>query len=295
MKFSLAIVLAVTAVTCAKQLPLETVPVESLTAYNYLEKYGIPEAERIRKLEEEYQKNPDRIVGGVPTAPGQFPWQGGLISDIVGLNGNGVCGGSLLSSNRVITAAHCWFDGRHQAWRFTVVLGSVTLFSGGTRVQTSNVVMHPNWNPNLIQNDVAIIYLPSAVSFSNVIQPIALPPSEETFAGETAIASGFGLTSDGGSISSNQFLSHVSLNIITNSVCSFAFPLIVQDSNICTSGVGGTSTCSGDSGGPLVVTRNNQPVLVGVTSFGSALGCSRGFPAAFARVTSFRAFIVSNL
>lgn len=66
----------------------------------------------------------------------------------------------------------------------------------------------------------------------------------------------------GSGISTNQFLSHVNLNVIPNSVCSVAFPFIVQPSNICTSGIGGVGTCGGDSGGPLVINRNNRNVLV---------------------------------
>lgn len=93
-------------------------------------------------------------------------FQAGLLSAIIGLTGTGVCGASLISSNRLVTAAHCWFDGTNQAWRFTVVLGSVTLFSGGTRIDTSVVAMHPNWTPLLVRNDVAVIYLSSPVSFS---------------------------------------------------------------------------------------------------------------------------------
>ncbi|GBP41779.1 Chymotrypsin BI [Eumeta japonica] len=295
MKFSLGIVLVLAAVACAKQLPFEPVEVESLTAYNYFERYGIPEAERIRKHEEELMNNPERITGGSASSLGQFPWQAGLVIDLIGISGNGVCGGSVLSATRIITAAHCWFDGRNQAWRMTTVTGSTTLFFGGTRIQSTNVVMHGSWNPSQIRNDVAMIILPSFLTFSNNVRAIALPPSDENFAGETATASGFGLTNDGGGISNNQFLSHVSLSVITNTVCWLSFPGVIQDSNICTSGAGGASTCSGDSGGPLVVNRNNQPVLIGITSFGSALGCTRGFPAAFARVTSFRAWINQNL
>ncbi|XP_038212860.1 enteropeptidase-like [Zerene cesonia] len=237
----------------------------SNTAYGYLTRFGIPEAERIRKAEDAAIAS--RIVGGLPAALGQYPYQAGLISDIVGINGNGVCGGSLISANRVLTAAHCWFDGQNQAWRFTVVLGSVYLFHGGTRLQTSVVQTHPSWFPLLVRNDIAVIYLPEAVQFSANIAPVALPSNaelQENFAGEQGIASGFGITADGGGISTNQFLSHVRLNIISNSVCQLAFPLVLTDSNICTSGLGGTSTCRGDSGGPLVVDRSNGPVLVGL-------------------------------
>lgn len=93
----------------------------------------------------------------------------GLISDIVGItNGNGICGGSLISTSRVVTAAHCWFDGLNQAWRFTVVLGTNLLFTGnGITVQTSVVVPHPDWIPLLVRNDVAIVYLPSSIPISS--------------------------------------------------------------------------------------------------------------------------------
>ncbi|CAK1582750.1 unnamed protein product [Parnassius mnemosyne] len=268
------------------------------TAYGYLKNYGIPAAERIRKAEEEYLNGHVRIVGGSAARLGQFPWQAGLISDIVGTSGNGVCGGSLISASSVLTAAHCWYDGQNQGWRFTVVLGSITLFSGGTRLQSTQVVVHNNWNPSMVRNDVAVIRLPRNVALSNTIAVIALPSGSEVndnFVGVTATASGFGLTRDNGQISSNQVLSHVSLTVITNSVCQRSFPLIVQSSNICTSGAGGVGTCQGDSGGPLITVKNNRPILIGVTSFGSARGCERNQPAAFARVTSFLSFIRQHM
>ncbi|KOB20199.1 Chymotrypsin, partial [Operophtera brumata] len=90
----------------------------------------------------------------------------GLLASYHGITGRGVCGGSLVNANRVITAAHCWFDGLYQAYIFEVIFGSTTLFTGGTRIESSNVVMHPNWNPSLVRNDVAVIYLPTPVSFS---------------------------------------------------------------------------------------------------------------------------------
>lgn len=68
-----------------------------------------------------------------------------------------VCGSSMLTNTRAVTAAHCWWDGRGQARQFQLVFGSGFLFHGGHRVNTNNVQMHANWNPNNLNNDIAII------------------------------------------------------------------------------------------------------------------------------------------
>lgn len=98
-----------------------------------------------------------------------FDFQAGLIGDVTGLNALSVCGGTLISTTRVATAAHCWNDGVHQIWRFTVVLGSEFLFSGGTRITTSAAAVHPNWSPILVRNDIAVLYLASAVTINGMI------------------------------------------------------------------------------------------------------------------------------
>uniref|UniRef100_A0A2A4K1R6 Peptidase S1 domain-containing protein n=1 Tax=Heliothis virescens TaxID=7102 RepID=A0A2A4K1R6_HELVI len=298
MKFLAVTLLALAAVASARNVNLQDViDLEDLTAYGYLAKIGAPLAESIRIAEEEAISNPSRIAGGSAASLGQFPYQAGLLASFD--LGRGVCGGSLLNAQRVLTAAHCWFDGEDQAWMIEVVLGSIRLYSGGVRVFSSNVVMHENWIPSVIRNDIAIIILPSAVSLSNNIAPIALPSGNELnelFEGDIATASGFGRTGDAssGAITVNQFLSHVDVPVISNAVCRQSF-VIIQPSNICINSAGGRSTCRGDSGGPLVVSRNNRRILIGVTSFGSARGCQVGAPAAFARVTSYVSWINQRL
>uniref|UniRef100_A0A2A4J6X3 Peptidase S1 domain-containing protein n=1 Tax=Heliothis virescens TaxID=7102 RepID=A0A2A4J6X3_HELVI len=295
MKLLAVTLLALAAVVSARNIDHEAViDLEDITAYGYHTKIGIPLAEEIRLAELEATRNPSRIVGGSSASLGQFPFQAGLLINLPG--GQSVCGGSLLNQRRVLTAAHCWFDGRNQASSLTVILGSVNLYFGGTRLNSNSVAMHGSWNPNLIRNDIAIINLPSNVGTSGNIAPIALPSGNELnnqFAGFTATASGFGRTRDGGAVSPT--LNHVNLPVITNSVCSQSFPLYIQSTNICTSGANGRSTCQGDSGGPLVVTSNNRRILIGVTSFGSDRGCQVGAPAAFARVTSYISWINQRL
>ncbi|KAL4715733.1 hypothetical protein ACJJTC_006312 [Scirpophaga incertulas] len=285
----LALLLIVAAVTQGSVLPDSPV-------YGYLKK-SVEIAEQRRQMEQRMLSQ--RIIGGTPSEVGEFPYQAGLVIDIIGITGRGVCGGSLIAPNKVATAAHCWSDGVHQGWKVTVVLGSVLIFgTDGTRVETSVVASHPSWQPLLVRNDVAVVYLPTNVEYSDNIFPIALPSGptlEENFERQSAVASGFGVIGDEVGIGAGQFLSHVTLNVIGNNVCRFAFPFILQDSNMCTSGTGGVGVCGGDSGGPLVVIRNGVPTLIGVTSFGSALGCETVLPAVFARVTSFIDFFNEHI
>lgn len=70
------------------------------------------------------------------------------------------CGSSLLSNTRAVTAAHCWRTLLARGRQFEVVLGSTLLFSGGTRVITSDVELHASYNMITLANDIAIIKLP---------------------------------------------------------------------------------------------------------------------------------------
>ncbi|XP_041981127.1 brachyurin-like [Aricia agestis] len=272
--------------------------IENLSAYNYHLKHGIPKALELKKAEETQAADSQmgRIVGGVVTDIREVPYQVGLVVTLLWIL-TSVCGGSLISDTRVLTAAHCYWDGTFTATSFTVVLGSNTLFSGGQRIATTDVTMHPQWNPQSAANDIAIIRLPS-VTFTNVIQPIPLPSGndmDKDFIGHKGLASGYGATSDGASISVLQVISSVELEIVSNSVCMAVYgPNFVHDSNICTSGAGGMSTCGGDSGGPLVVESDGKKVQVGVTSYGHIDGCQLNYPAGFARVTSFVDWIWSQ-
>ncbi|XP_061719018.1 trypsin alpha-3-like [Cydia pomonella] len=267
-------------------------PADSVVEIDYHNKIGIPLAQRLKAAEEALDFDGSRIVGGGAASLGQYPYIGGLVITMT-TGGTSVCGSSLLSNTRGVTAAHCWRTLFSQASAFTVVYGSTLLFSGGTRVTTTDVELHASYNMITLVNDIAIIRLPW-VTFTNTIQPIALATGTSDFAGTTAWASGWGLTRDGGSITTSQFLSHVSVTVITNAVCAATYgTTTVQSTTICIATTGGRGTCSGDSGGPLANAANNQ--LIGVTSFGHRDGCQVGHPAGFARVTAFASWIQARL
>nr|ANS56506.1 chymotrypsin-like serine protease 1 [Antheraea yamamai] len=267
---------------------------EHVSVFDYHRQIGIKEASRIKQFEETTSvASGQRIVGGSVTDILNIPYQVGLLID-VGF-GQSVCGGSILSTTRIVTAAHCQHDGVITAIRHTVVAGTNILFSGGTRIVSSDITMHPEWNPNTAANDIAVLRI-SPLTFGNSIQSIALPSGDEinnNFIGWIALASGFGRTADGATIGPNQRLSSVNLPIIGNDACAAIYGPIIQSGIICTSGDGGRGTCQGDSGGPLAATISGRRVLIGVISFTARAGCMAGFPAGYSRVTSYVSWILS--
>ncbi|XP_050550394.1 chymotrypsin-1-like isoform X1 [Spodoptera frugiperda] len=276
---------------------------------NYHDAVGIPAAKKIKELEEAMQADgtiniESRIIGG-EKAPHPYPFFAGLIISLIGKPLNySVCGSSLLSSNRVVTAAHCYFDGVNRASKFEVVLGSNLLYQGGDRHVTRHVQVHPYYDPKFLTNDVAILYLPQNVRFTNLVHPIRLPTNYEqtnTFEGYMAVAVGFGKTSSE-QPSPASVLSHVELQVIDNAQCAASYNIyLVTPNTICTSGIGvagSVGVCSGDSGGPLfVLDSNRDPVLIGITSFvrNETVPCVPGTPSGYSRVTSFMNFIKQHL
>nr|AAX62029.1 chymotrypsin-like serine protease [Ostrinia nubilalis]AAX62030.1 chymotrypsin-like serine protease [Ostrinia nubilalis] len=256
----------------------------------YHETEGIPRMQEIQRLEEGTDFDGGRIWGGQAVGAGTQPHLGGLVITLT-TGQLSICGSSLISNTRSVTAAHCWRTNTFQARQFTVVWGSNALMSGGTRVVTTNVVVHPQYNANNLNNDVAVIRH-NSVAFNNVINRIALATGSNSFAGTWAVAAGYGRNGDGAG-SSNPGKSQANLLVITNDVCRQTFGNTIVASTLCVSTAHGSSTCPGDSGGPLAVGSGNNRQLIGITSFGTQW-CARGFPAGFARVTSFASWLSSQ-
>ncbi|XP_047535654.1 collagenase-like [Vanessa atalanta] len=260
---------------------------------NYHEDVGILEARRIKLAERALDFDGSRVVGGQVSSLGQFPHLAGLVIDLTS-GRQSVCGSSLLSNLKLLTAAHCWRDIRNQARLFTVVLGSIRLFTGGVRIDTNNVEVHGSYNPTNLNNDLAIITIPR-VSFTNIINRVALVTGNSNFVGTIATAAGFGRTGDAASVTQSQQLRHINVQVVTNAFCTTIYgPDVVISSTLCTAG-GRQNICSGDSGGPLTIGSGGNSQLIGVVSFGSRSGCQRGHPGGYARVSSFVSWIKARI
>merc|ERR1712110_72783 len=111
-----------------------------------------------------------RIVGGQETEEHEYPWQVGLVSR----NGRSPwCGGTLISSTHVLTAAHCT---QSDASSIRVILGEHNIAdSDFNRVDVAEIINHPNYNPQTTDNDYAILRLANPVTFTNEVSPACLP------------------------------------------------------------------------------------------------------------------------
>lgn len=114
--------------------------------------------------------------------------------------------------------------------------------------------MHPQYNPNTITNDVALLRLESPIQFTDKIRPVCLPNKNHNFDNKDAIVAGWGLIKEGG-VTSN-YLQEVTVPIITNQQCrNTRYKNKIHDVMLCAGLVkqGGKDACQGDSGGPLIV------------------------------------------
>ena len=177
---------------------------------------------------------------------GLYPWMAALFVD-----GKYFCGGTLISEEWVVTAAHC-VDG--DALEVRVMLGAHNIKAeteeGRININTMMFFTHPEYNPTALQNDIALIHLGRPVQFSRRISPVCLPgqaDTDRTLEDRTVLATGWGRPSDTAK-GISPVLREVSLHTISNIECMKQYPTVVNPNILCISGKGGRSTCKGDSG-----------------------------------------------
>jgi chymotrypsin len=234
-----------------------------------------------------------RIVGGNIVTPHSHPHQVGLLFRGT-LGKESLCGGSLITTRSVLTAAHCpsltrscqVILGAHQ---ITTVEPSQQRFN----VDQSAYRIHPAYSLTSFQHDIAIIILPTAATLNNFVTLAVLPAlgTTDSFAGALSTVTGWGRTSDL-STSGSTHLRWAQNRVITNEACS-QFSNLISQSVLCTSTAGG-SPCVGDSGGPLTVQSEGVRVQIGVVSFGPGESCETGRFHAFSRITSSLQWIMDN-
>merc|ERR1719259_1437669 len=155
----------------------------------------------------------------------------------------------------------------------------------------------PDWNPNLLSNDLALIHLSTPLELTDAIAPVCLPSrsSPALKEGDMVTASGWGKVNDDifGSIS--DVLNKVTLPILNHAECAAYYgDAVVTENVVCMDTTGGHGVCSGDSGGPLTWAEDGKSVTRGITSFGPSAGCLSGHPDGDTRVKNYLDWIESS-
>jgi len=244
-----------------------------------------------------------RIIGGVETSAGVYPWIAAL-----SYSGDlGGCSGTLVSSKWAITAAHCIGFGGPTS----LVLGEHDLSSSNDAEDTNrkevsvSVIVHPDYDSSNANNDIALLKLAEEVDLS-IYTPACLPASSADYVGQTAKVYGWGKTDPCGSTISSKLM-EADVTVVSDADCAAGSGLEQCSANpatlsysgkitaqmLCASATG-KDACQGDSGGPLTVKDSDQHHLAGVVSWG--YGCAAdGLPGVYAEVAQLRSWVDTTM
>ncbi|CAL4139303.1 unnamed protein product [Meganyctiphanes norvegica] len=232
-----------------------------------------------------------RIIGGdYVSKEHPWPWQVVLRGRYTKTH---LCGGSLISSSWVLTAAHCVVD-----WDIHLLIAGMgehdlTKRTPFTKEHLINEkIVYCGYQKGVKKNDIALLKLDGSVKYSEGIQPVCLPTNLHTqsFVGEPVTVTGWGLSSCGAS-EIEDVLKELTIPVISKQQCN--------DGTMLKTPVGNDHLCTykadnnfwlGDSGGPLVwVDQNGHYQQIGIVSYAKC-----GYAGAYTRVTSYIGWIQAN-
>ncbi|KAK2575921.1 hypothetical protein KPH14_007284 [Odynerus spinipes] len=213
-----------------------------------------------------------RIVNGTKASISQFPHQVSLRRT---WSGTHFCGGSVISKQLVLTAAHCMYlsDAVIQPWTILVVGGEIQLNHAtktGQRRGVQAIVLHPKFNPTTFENDIAILELKFPFEFTPQLMPATLP-MDQVPPGTICQVSGWGYPGEDNTTVTNDLM-YVDLPILSMDVCRNLLEGVstLPPGIFCAGYIEGLKdACKGDSGGGMVC----NGVLMGIVSAGE--GCAR--------------------
>ncbi|VVC88309.1 unnamed protein product [Leptidea sinapis] len=255
----------------------------------------------------------ERIVGGKVADMYAFPWMALIIHKKRNRFDFG-CGGTIINSKYILTAAHC-VDSTVEVVAVRVGEYNIdtnldcTGFGEYRKCETyedfaiAKTIIHEEWTTEPVpKNDIALLRVEGDIDFTHKnVSPICLPIAAELrnrdLTGAKAEVTGWGITDEGYSSSKLQ---QVTVSIYGNEFCRTQYmgrlPVYVEW-NVTCAGSFLKDSCSGDSGGPLQVKSKygdtHKYVQYGIVSFGPRQ-CGIN-PGVYTDVTKYMDWILNNI
>lgn len=237
-----------------------------------------------------------RVVGGSDAQPAEWCWQVALINSL----NQYLCGGALIGTQWVLTAAHCVTNIVRAGDAIYVRVGDHDLTQkfgspGAQTLRVATTYIHHNHNSQTLDNDIALLKLHGEAELKDGVCLVCLPARGiSRSAGERCVVTGYGYMGETGPIplrvreavvpvvNDNECVRKI--NAVTEKI------FILPASSFCAGGEEGHDACQGDGGGPLVCEDQGYFELTGLVSWG--FGCGRqDVPGVYVKISSFIGWI----
>ena len=221
-----------------------------------------------------------------------------------------LCGGSLISANVVLTAAHCVAkfapeDILIRVGEWDTQQTNEEFPHQERRVKHS--IIHPDYNPASLFNDFAILVLDTPVVAAPNVQTICLPDAADNFDHKSCISTGWGKEQFGEEGTYQNILKKVNLDAVPNNKCEKSLKTTrlgnyfkLHHTFMCAGGTAGQDTCRGDGGSPLVckLAKDDKHIdgyyQAGIVAWG--IGCGEeGLPGVYANVAKASEWIKKEM
>lgn len=227
------------------------------------------------------------IVNGSAAPEGAYPFMAAVVDG----TDFQYCGGSVIATGWVLTAAHC-IDSPGAQSDMYVITGRTDLSdtSKGQRIKVTTAYVDPLYEGN--GYDAALLKLATATTAPPITLATAADDGYET-PGTTVRVAGWGDQTNTMGLTATNQLRYVDLQVVSDSQCgttNFGFD---APTGVCAAALLKDS-CQGDSGGPLFANYPAKPVQIGVVSYGTGCGVPE-FPGVYSEVNNsqIRSWITS--